>query len=128
MAVVNQNPRFSLRKIDYMSANLKVKSAIMASPSKKYSFTYATTTPQTLAADAVKHIGCQPLHLISRVISTTSTYRLSMLFAFEENGTRTLPKITLRIAQKVLDETREICYEGYRVCGTEDVKRYEWKK
>lgn len=109
-----------------MSANPEVKIALLTpltNMASNLNFNYATTTPQTLVEDAAKHIGCQPLYLTSRVITNTSTKRISMLFAFDEKGTMNLPEVKLEFSQKILEETRAISYEGYRVYGTEKVSR-----
>lgn len=102
-----------------MSANPQVKIAVLNFPEEP-KYIYSTTTPQTLVADAVKLIGCNPLNLTSRVISQTSSHRLSMLFSFEES----LPIVDLQIPQTILDASElSVCYDGYRVCGVENVDK-----
>lgn len=46
-----------------------------------------------------------------------------MLFAFEEKGTMNLPEVKLEFPRKILAETRAISYDGYQICGTEQVDR-----
>lgn len=124
LAVVNQSPKFSIRKIDCMSANPKVQVAIFQNVNwtNPLKFDFETTTPRDLVSLAVMKIGCKPIHLTSRPLKNTSTYRLSMLFAFEEKETLSLPKAKLQVPKKILEDVRVVSYEGYHIyAGTKSV-------